>query len=81
MNHYARANIRDGIPPTHPQLSDKDLCTLLFKSMTLDEADGHSIIESDHPEGFNMLILHPVTHCIHWAYTHDFDWVEFEEED
>ena len=76
MTVYARANIRDGFPTTHPELSEFELGSMIFKHMILDECDGYTIIEDDHPDGFNMLILHPQTHLIHWCYSHDFDFIE-----
>lgn len=65
----------DGIPSTDPQLSRDDLETLEFIDMILDRDDGHHIDETDHPDGYNMLIMHPKTNHIHWAYTWDFDFI------
>lgn len=78
MKSYARANIRNGLPPTNPQISDFELSTFLFKHMIVDSCDGHSINEQDNRDGYNMLLLHPITHMIHWCYSCDFDFVELE---
>lgn len=78
MTIYARAHIRNDLPPTDPMISGWDLGRLIFKHMILDSADGHSINESDHPDGYNMLILHPETMHLHWCYSHDFDFIKSE---
>lgn len=66
-------NLHTGIPPTSPQISHRDFKNLAFKGMILDAADGHSIVETDHPEGYNMILLHPRTLRLHWCYSYDFE--------
>jgi len=61
-----------------PPISSNDLEMLKFLYIQVDSADGDNITEQDHPDGYNMLILHPRTKRIHWAYSHDFDFVDEE---
>jgi len=61
-----------------PPISSNDLEMLKFLYIQVDSADGDNITEQDHPDGYNLLILHPRTKRIHWAYSHDFDFVDEE---
>lgn len=68
--------VKDYFGASCPALPFEDWKTLHFKSMVLDESDGHTIVESDHPDGYNMIILHPRTHELIWVYSIDFDFVD-----
>lgn len=46
---------------------------LEFKCMQLDDQDNTPFSEKDHPDGYNMILLHPETHELFWAYSADFD--------
>ena len=50
-----------------------------FKYMVLDEEDNTPFLETDHPDGYNMILLHPETHELFWGYSADFDFVENKE--
>lgn len=63
-----------------PQLSLKDLETLTFVCMQLDSEDPTVFVETDHPDGYNLLIMHPISRQIHWAYSCDFDFVNTNAE-
>ena len=76
---YARAKCDDLPPMSHPAMQKREILTHMFKHMFLDSCDGHMITEKDHPEGYNMLILHPITKCIHWVHSADFDFIDIEE--
>lgn len=48
---------------------------LKFICMTLDSQDSIPFLETDHPDRFNMILLHPEKHELFWAYSCDFDYI------
>lgn len=44
-----------------------------FLCMQLDSQDPTVFIETDHPDGYNMILLHPETHELFWGYSADFE--------
>lgn len=60
---------------TSPPLMHSDFESLSFLCMQLDSdpEDPTPFIETDHPDGFNMILLHPETHRLIWCYSIDFE--------
>lgn len=48
---------------------------LEFKCMLLDDADRTAFSETDTEQGYNLLLMHPITKVVFWGYSHDFDFV------
>lgn len=47
--------------------------SLGFLCMQLDSEDPTPFLETDNPDGFNLILLHPKTHQLFWANSCDFD--------
>ena len=47
--------------------------TLKFKCMLLDDEDNTAFSEKDTEDGYNLILLHPLTKVLFWAYSCDFD--------
>lgn len=47
---------------------------LEFKCMLLDDEDNTPFSEKDTEDGFNLILLHPETKQLFWAYSADFDY-------
>jgi len=74
----------------HELIEDEDYCRasicitiqewqrLKFLCMQLDSEDPTSFIETDNPDGFNMILLHPETQQLFWVYSADFDFFNQE---
>ncbi len=60
-------------PITSMKVSQKDWRELCFKCMQLDNEDDLAFKEGDHPDHYNMILLHPRSKKLFWAYSHDFD--------
>lgn len=54
------------------ELPAGDWQRLEFKYMQLD-GDEQVFSEKDHPDGYNMILLHPETYQLFWAYSSEFD--------
>ncbi len=80
MTSYAYAkkyDIEHGwYPASSIDISPSEWETLQFKHMILDSSDPTPFVETDHPDGFNMILLHPETKVLFWGYTADFDYTE-----
>lgn len=78
---YAKKNeIENGYYPTASiYIRRQEWETLKFLYMQLDESDDTDFIPNDHPEGFNVILMHPVTKELFWSYSHDLDFTCEEE--
>lgn len=81
MNSYAVANSQniqdhDDYPIASICITREEWERNKFKYMVLDKEDNTPFIETDHPDGYNMILLNPETHELFWAYSADFDFVK-----
>lgn len=68
-------------PPSSICVTREEWEGLYFYCMQLDREDDLPFQETDHPEGFNMILLHPETHQLFWVYSIDFEFMEVNEDE
>lgn len=51
----------------------EDWESLGFYCMQLDKEDNQPFLETDTEDGYNMILLHPKTKELFWAYSADFE--------
>lgn len=62
-------------PYSSKELSFEEWETFKFYCYQLDDDDPTAFSENDHPDGCNMIILHPITYELIWVYSIDFDFM------
>lgn len=68
----------EDFPHTSIPIRKAEWLSLSFYYMVLDREDDLPFIETDHPAGFNMILLHPNTHELFWGYSIEYEFDEVE---